>query len=267
MKALRYPMSEKKSLNPRQQGILEHIEAKGMVTLEELQAEFPVSAQTLRKDLSLLAEQSPIERFHGGASWPSSTQNLPYQERQIINQPEKEAIADSLVQHIPNGSSLFINIGTTTEAIARALLQHSNLQIITNNLHVARILYPKTDFRVIVASGEVRPRDGGIVGEATIDFIQQFRLDFGIVGISAIDTDGALLDYDYREVRVAQTIIQQSRQVLLAADHTKFQREAMVQLGHITQANHVFTDQQPSRKIRALLAEKEIPVHICTSCR
>ena len=103
--------------------------------------------------------------------------------------------------------------------------------MITNNLNVAALLGGKPDFQVIVAGGVVRARDRGIVGEAAIDLIRQFRVDYGVIGISGIDLDGTLLDFDYQEVRVAQAIIANSRQVYLAADHTKFGRNAMVRLG------------------------------------
>ena len=86
---------------------------------------------------------------------------------------------------------------------------------------------------MVVAGGVVRARDGGIVGEAAIDLIRQFSVDFAVIGISGIDLDGALLDFDYREVRVAQAIIANSRQVFLAADHTKFGRNALVRLGQL----------------------------------
>jgi DeoR family glycerol-3-phosphate regulon repressor len=142
------------------------------------------------------------------------------------------------------------------------LLEKKNLQIVTNNLHVASILSAKDDFHVIIAGGEVRSRDGGIVGEATRDFINQFKMDFGIIGISGIHNDGSLLDFDYREVRVAQSIIANSGQVLLAADHSKFGRNAMVRLGNITQADHVFTDQPPPPEISRLLIEHDVTLHL-----
>ncbi len=113
-----------------------------------------------------------------------------------------------MAEQIPNGSTLFIDIGTTPEAVAHALLNHSNLRIVTNNLNVANTLMVKEDFRIIFAGGELRSRDGGIIGEATLDFISQFRLDFGILGISGIDSDGSLLEFDYHEVRTKRTIIE-----------------------------------------------------------
>jgi len=93
----------------------------------------------------------------------------------------------------------------------------------------------------------------GIVGEAAIDLIRQFKVDFGIIGISGIDADGTLLDFDYREVRVAQAIIEHSRKVLLAADHSKFGRSAMVRLGHLSQVHALFTDRAPPREIGEIL--------------
>ncbi|WP_428241581.1 DeoR/GlpR family transcriptional regulator [Gynuella sp.] len=252
-----------KPLNARQSAILQMIEQNGTATIDELEASFDVTPQTLRRDLNILADARMIQRFHGGASSTNSTTNLPYQDRQIRNLKEKEAIAREIAANIPDHSSLFINIGTTTEAVARALMNHRGLQVVTNNLHVASQMSQKEDFRVIVTSGEVRAKDGGIVGEATMDFVKQFRLDFGIIGISAIDEDGMLLDFDYREVKVAQAIIDHSRSVLLAADHSKFGRRAMVQLGTITQANAFFTDKTPNTTITQLMAEHDVQLQIC----
>jgi DeoR family glycerol-3-phosphate regulon repressor len=246
----------------RQNQILEMIKKDGFVTIDDLVNCFEVTPQTVRRDLNELANERKIRRHHGGAGIDSSTVNTSYQARKIMNFEAKERMAHALVEMIPDGSSLFINIGTTTETIAHALLGHNNLQIVTNNIHVATILASKEDFTVIIAGGEVRNRDGGIVGEATRDFINQFQMDFGIIGISAIHTDGSLLDFDYREVRVAQTIINNSRQVLLAADHSKFGRNAMVRLGNIAQANHFFTDLTPSREIIEMMKENKVNLHL-----
>ena len=246
----------------RQDQILDLIRQQGFVTTEQLVDHFRVTPQTIRRDLNELASQNRVRRHHGGAGIDSSTVNTAYQARKIMELEAKERIAAALVAMIPDNASLFINIGTTTETIARALLVRNNLKVVTNNLHVASILSAREDFTIIIAGGEVRNRDGGIVGEATRDFINQFRMDFGIIGISGIHDDGSLLDFDYREVRVAQAIISNASQVLLAADHTKFGRNAMVRLGNITQADHVFTDKKPPQDIRHLLTEHQVELHV-----
>jgi hypothetical protein len=149
-----------------------------------------------------------------------------------------------------------------TEAIAQALVHHKRLRVITNNLNVATILSTNEKFEVIVAGGLVRHRDGGLIGEATIDFIQQFRVDVGIIGISGIDLDGTLLDFDYREVRAARAIIDNSRKVFLATDHTKFGRNAMVRLGNIDEIDSLFTDRMPPSGLVDVLTKAEVKLFV-----
>ena len=242
----------------RQDLIMEMIKKNGFVTTEQLVDQFKVTPQTIRRDLNELAKQQKLRRHHGGAGIDSSTVNTAYQARKIMDLEAKERIAEALVAHIPDNSSMFINIGTTNEAIAKELLNHTGLKIITNNLHVAAIVSGKEDFDVIIAGGKVRSRDGGIIGEATMDFVSQFRTDFGIIGISGIDDDGSLLDFDYQEVRVAQALIKNSRQVLLACDHTKFGRHAMIKLGNVADINILVTDQQPDEHFTTLLRDNDV---------
>ncbi|GLR70204.1 DeoR/GlpR family transcriptional regulator [Agaribacter marinus] len=246
----------------RQDGILTLVKDKGFVSIDDLVAHFNVTPQTIRRDLNQLANENKVRRHHGGAGTVSSVTNTEYTKRKIMDSVAKEKIAAHVATMIPDGSSVFINIGTTTETVARALLQHQNLRVVTNNLHVASILAVKEDFTVLIAAGEVRHRDGGIIGEATEDFISQFKMDFGIIGISGIDEDGSLLDFDFREVRVAQSIIRNSRRVILGADGSKFGRFAMVKLGNINQAHDFVTDTQPPHSISELLKASEVNLHI-----
>jgi|TARA_R110000744_G_scaffold175953_2_gene294785 DeoR family glycerol-3-phosphate regulon repressor len=246
----------------RHGSILALVKERGSMSIEELVAHFKVTPQTIRRDLTQLAKKQKLRRHHGGAASISSTENTSYQTRKIMDLEAKKKIAQHVVNMIPNGASLFINIGTTTETIARALLNHENLQIVTNNLNVAAILGQKKDFSVLIAGGEVRHRDGGVIGEATEEFINQFRMDFGIIGISGIEDDGSLLDFDFREVKVAQAIIKNSRKVFLAADHSKFGRYAMVRLGNISQAHDFITDNTPPKSIQMILSEHDVNLHL-----
>ncbi|MDX1754444.1 MAG: DeoR family transcriptional regulator [Marinobacter sp.] len=246
------------TLNARHENIVELVSDRGFMTVEALAEHFNVTPQTIRRDINTLNEAGRLRRYHGGAGLPASTANLAYSERRIRNPDEKQRIAEAIAEQVPDNSSLFINIGTTTETIAKALLNKSGLTVITNNLHVASILCSKDDFTVIIAGGMVRNRDGGIIGEATQEFIRQFKVDIAVIGISGIDNDGDLLDFDYQEVRVAQAIIEHSRQVFLAADHTKFGRNAMIRLGHISQATHLFTDLQPNRRLSACIKDSGV---------
>ncbi|WP_034607070.1 DeoR/GlpR family DNA-binding transcription regulator [Chitinimonas koreensis] len=249
-------------MNPRQSELLELVRQRGFVSVDELATHFGVTMQTIRRDIAQMDEDKLVQRYHGGVGVPSSVQNIAYPQRQVLNNDAKRRIAARVAQELPDGKSLFINIGTTTEAVAEALLHHRDLHVVTNNLNVAMTLSANTDCEVIVAGGVVRARDRGVVGEATIDFIRQFRVDIGIIGISSIEPDGSLRDFDYKEVKVAQTIIEQSRQVWLVADHTKFDREAMVRLGHLGQIDCLFTDASPPAHLAAALREAGTQVFV-----
>ncbi len=110
----------------------------------------------------------------------------------------------------------------------------------------------------MIAGGVVRGADGGIVGEAAVDFIRQFKVDYAVIGASAIDRDGALLDFDYREVKVAQAIIANARHVILVSDSTKFERTAPVRIGHLTQVHTFITDSCPLDSIREICLAQDV---------
>ena len=245
------------NLPPRQQQILELVRERGYVSIEEMATLFVVTPQTIRRDINQLAEANLLRRYHGGAAYDSSVENTAYAMRADQMRDEKQRIGEAIAAQIPDHASLFINIGTTTESIARALLNHNHLKIITNNLNVATMLSAKDDFDVLLTGGSVR-RDGGVVGQASVDFINQFKVDFALVGISGIDEDGSLLDFDYQEVRVSQAIISNARQVFLAVDSSKFGRNAVVRLGSVALVDRVFTDAAPSAAINRLLTEHKV---------
>ena len=251
--------------NPRQSALLDEVRRLGSVSVEALAERFGVTLQTVRRDVTLLSEAGLVARFHGGVRVPSSTtENIAYRQRETLHVDAKRAIARAVAQAVPHGCSLLMNIGTTTEAIARGLLQHRGLRVITNNLNVAAILADNPDCEVIVAGGVVRPRDRGIVGEATVDFIRQFKVDIGLIGISGIEADGTLRDYDFREVKVARAIIERSREVWLAADHSKFNRPAMVELARLHEIDRLFTDAPPPPEFGPLLAEADVDCVVTT---
>ena len=236
--------------------MLDTVRELGTVTVEALAERFGVTLQTVRRDVKLLSDAGLLARFHGGVRLPSSTtENIAYRQRQRLNDDAKRRIAAAVAAAVPEGASLFLNIGTTTEAVARALLHHRGLRVITNNLNVAAILCGNPDCEVIVAGGLVRSRDRGIIGEATVEFIGQFRVDIGLIGISGIEADGTLRDFDVREVKVAQAIIRASRQLWLVADRSKFNRPAMVEVGRLDQIDRLFTDGPPPAPFDQLLAD------------
>ena len=222
----------------------------GKVTVEQLADQLGVTLQTIRRDLSELGDAGKLERVHGGAVLPSGTVNIAYEERRRLNAGGKAAMAKACAALIPEDCAIFLNIGTSTEAVATELLSHRNLLVVTNNMNVANILTRNPDCEVIVTGGALRQSDGGLIGDITTAAIRQFKFDIGVIGCSAIDTDGDILDFDLREVGVSQTILNQSRRKMLIADHTKFKRTAPARIGSLSQIDVFLTDAPVPRVLK-----------------
>lgn len=248
--------------NFREPDILEIARKEGKVTVDDLAQRFGVTVQTIRRDLTELADAGKLERVHGGAVLPSSVVNIGYEDRRGLHDAAKEDIARRCAQEIPEGASLFLNIGTSTEALARALLHHQNIMVVTNNLNVANILTPNRDCQIIISGGTLRRTDGGLIGNIAIDTIEQFKVDIAIIGCSALDEDGDLLDFDGQEVGVSKAIIRQARQTYLVADHSKFQRNAPVRIASLRDITAMFTDQPLSDSLTQKCQDWGTAVHL-----
>ena len=255
------------ALSPRQQQILVLARQSGNVQVEDLALRFEVTPQTIRKDLNELCDERLLARTHGGAMLSSGVENVAYEARRELAAREKVVIGERAAQLIPNNCSLFINIGTTTEEVARALTRHEGLLVITNNIHVATILMPLPKIEVIVVGGMLRKSDGGIVGEAAVDFITQFKVDYAVIGASAIDDDGSMLDFDYREVRVSKAIVNNARSVILVSDAMKFTRSAPIRIGHITEVDVFVTDRTPPEPVVDICRHGGVQIEVAGSDR
>ena len=248
------------ALTPRQADIVALARDTGRLDVDALASHFGVTPQTIRKDLNELCEQGVLQRYHGGAMLPSSVTNLAYEARRQLATDAKRRIGLKAAELIPHDCSLLINIGTTTEQVATALRSHRGLMVITNNLNVVNILQGYKDIEVIVAGGVLRHSDGGIVGEPAVEFLRQFKVDYAVIGVSGIDEDGTLLDYDYREVEVSRKIVESSRRTILVADALKIGRSAPVRIGHISQIDHFVTDAPLPEGLRRVCEESEVAV-------
>lgn len=114
----------------------------------------------------------------------------------------------------------------------------------------------------MITSGVFRSSDGAITGVATLDFINQFKVDYSIIGIASIETDGSLLDFDYKEVSVSQAMIENSRKRYLIGNTSLFDRNALIRLGHISDFDMFFTNKTPSNLLRRKLDDANIKYFI-----
>ena len=237
-------------VNKRQQDIIDYARENGFVTVENLSEKFQVTHQTIRRDLAFLSDNLYLSRTHGGAFFQSGISNVNHFSRQAIAEKEKIAIAERVCDIISDNSSVVLNIGTTTEQVAKTLVStRKGLKIITNNINIVNIVAHSPNCEVWVAGGKLRTADNAIIGSVASDFIKNFKIDYAIVGVSAIDKEGTLLDFDHDELMVTKTIYQQSRKIILIADANKFERKAPYVTAQLKEVDTFVTDKKPSKEI------------------
>ena len=232
-------------MNFRHSEILDRARRDGRVTVEQLAAEFDVTLQTIRRDLAELAGQGLLDRVHGGAVLPSGLTNIGYEDRRRLNDAAKARIGRACAARVKPGSAIFLGIGTTCEAVARALVHHDRLLVMTNNLNAVPILSANPRCRVLVTGGNLRPTDAGLVGAQAAEAARQFKFDLAIIGCSALDPAGDLFDYDLDEVAVSRTVIDNSTATALVADASKFDRNAPARVANLSDLALFCTDREP----------------------
>lgn len=249
------------TLQDRHLEILSLLSMAGQVNVAALAVRYDTTPQTIRKDLRVLEDAHRLIRIHGGAVRVPDGSYISYDHRQLIAPAQKQKIGRICASLIPNGATVFINIGTTTEAVAMSLKDHRNLRIITDNVRVANELRSLPATEILITGGRIRATDGAVVGNQAVNFIRQFRVDFAIIGAAAIDNDGALLDHDLHEAQVATAIMETARHVILTADHGKFARKAPICIGQLSRVHSLVTDKPPSDAITTICRDNSVTIH------
>ncbi|MFY0691611.1 MAG: DeoR/GlpR transcriptional regulator [Paracoccaceae bacterium] len=229
----------------RQDDILALLEAQPQVDVPQLARRFGVSSQTIRNDLRVLADRGLVTRTHGGARRAVYAANEAYTERRTRKAREKEAMGRLAASLIPENCSVTLNIGTSTEQVAQALKGHAGLVVVSNNINIINAMMGSRARELILVGGTVRQSDGAIVGGDAVDFISRYKVDFAVIGASALDADGAVLDHDAREVAVARAILQNARTKVLVSDGSKFEHRAPVRICEVADLDYVITDTPP----------------------
>ncbi|WP_332686567.1 DeoR/GlpR family DNA-binding transcription regulator [Bosea sp. (in: a-proteobacteria)] len=237
-------------LTPRQQQILAIVQQVGFTTIETLAERFGVSAQTVRRDIIQLQASNFLQRFHGGAGLASGGIRSAYAQKLTISPEGKQRIGAAVAQIVPAGASIFLDVGTTVEAAARALLHKPGLRVVTASVSVAQIFCHHGIFDVVVTGGITRGANGSLVGQATIASIMGFRFDHAILGLGGFDDDGAPMDFDLEKIAVRQAAISRARNVLALADSSKFDQSGTARIAAPEAFGLIVTDAEPPARLR-----------------
>jgi len=248
------------SHNFRQTDILRIAKENGRVTVEALADRFGVTLQTIRRDLAELTHSGSLDRVHGGAILPSGVTNIEYEDRRNLNASSKGKIAKICASYIPDKTSVFLGIGTTPEAVARELNNRKDLLVVTNNMHVAEIMKTNESCDLVLTGGAFRNADSGLVGPCAVKTLEMFKFDFAVIGCSALDQSGDMLDFDMQEVVVNQALLRFSREMLLVVDNSKFQRSAPYRVGSLRDVGRIFTDNPLPEKVANLCKDHGVEV-------
>lgn len=254
---------DKFTMLSRHDEIISLIRRRGFVSIGRLAESFQVSEQTVRRDLKNLAKRGLVTKYHGGAGMPQGPADVGYDKRKHRMQAEKQRIAEAVAARIPEGATVFIDIGTTMEAVAESLLDHQSLTVVTNHVTVATILNRRSEFQIILAGGILKHNDHATTGEATREFLEKFRVGYGVFGIGGVDDDGALLDFDFRDIGVSATAMRISKRRFIALDHTKFGTDAVVSVGYIGDVDAIFTDTEPPTALQPVLERNGVELVLC----
>ncbi|EOD79258.1 Glycerol-3-phosphate regulon repressor, DeoR family [Grimontia indica] len=231
------------SMTPRQRQILDYLKANGNVQIEELAEMFSITTQTIRRDVNCLSEQGLARRVHGGVSLPAILTNTTYQFRFQLESEIKQRLAKKLASHIPEGSTVFLGIGTSMAYIAQCLAQYEKLRIVTNNLEVEKVLQGNPNVDVFLAGGLVRSQHQDVVGQSVLRFFEDFEADIGIVGCGSVTGSHFAMEHEPIEAEISKAIIANSRETWLLADASKWGRFASSKVARLSDFTKVYTNQ------------------------
>jgi DeoR family transcriptional regulator, glycerol-3-phosphate regulon repressor len=230
-------------LNERQALIVERVQHQGFVTIDALARDLSVSAQTVRREIIRLDELGVVQRFHGGAGRAGSGERLSYEVKQTREADAKRRIGVAMAAMVQPGQSVFLDVGTTAEATAAALLALPSLTVVTASASNARILAANPRLEVVLTGGRMVGPDLSMAGPIALRTVSSYRFDWAIIACSGIDADGTVLDFDAEKIAVKQFAMEKAGSKALIADSGKFARSALLEVADIGAFDFIVTNE------------------------
>jgi DeoR family glycerol-3-phosphate regulon repressor len=238
----------------RERAILQLLQETGSARIEALAARLGVTDETVRRNVRRLQEQGMVTRVHGGVHLKDWGPEPSFAQRMVQNPGAKRRIAEGVARLLPDGASLFLDVGSTTAYVAQALRARRELLVVTNSLAVAQALTGVNGNQVFMAGGELRSHDGGAFGAEALAFVKQFRVSYAVLSVAAISAPSGFLLQDLREAEFSRAIIERAEQAIVAADASKFGRSAPIAIAEPGRFSQLVTDAVPDAGLAGFLA-------------
>jgi DeoR family fructose operon transcriptional repressor len=251
----------------RRRHITEVLSASGRVTVADLASGLDVSAETIRRDLSVLESEGLLERTHGGAvpAIPGGRVERTLAARRAENVTAKSAIARAALGLLPApGGSVLLDAGSTTASLAESLTEPATeghgLSLVTNSVPVADSLHRSGASRLHVLGGAVRGLTGACVGAPVLRALDTIRVDIAFLGTNGLHAERGLTTLDPDEAAVKSAMSRAARRVAVLADSSKFGHEFLVSFAGLDQIDVLVTDTPPTGLLAAALRDREVEV-------
>lgn len=228
----------------RHHKILEYLQTNHAADVEELSNLCKVSPATIRRDLNYLHKQGEIDRVRGGGILKESQAEPLVLPRANLHYEAKRRIGKAAADLVKDGETIIISTGTTTEAMIPFLTEKSGLTVITNALNVAYRLTPYENIATIVLGGLLRHRELDLLGHITDNSLSDLVATKLFRGVRGIHYKQGLTATDIMHVRTDEKMITKVQELIIVADHSKFNRMGSVQLGPVTVASTIITDNE-----------------------
>lgn len=241
--------------------ILDKLQQTGYVSVSELSEDLGVSAVTVRTDLDSLEADGQLQRTHGGAvPLHSNEEMLSFSARQRERSDAKEAIGIAAAALVEDGEAIILDASTTSWHMARHLLNHRDLTVLTNGLHVAIELLRGPGVNVIVPGGAVWREAGAVVGPLAGPAPEGINIAKVFYSGRGFDLDTGLSDPNRDEVLLKQTLLRPGRDLTVMVDASKFGKVAFATITGLDRIHRVITDSEAPAEMLDALRERGIEV-------
>ncbi|UYN83538.1 MAG: DeoR/GlpR transcriptional regulator [Microcella sp.] len=258
--SLRVEPSRRRLPAGRKADLVAHVDDVKQVTVSELSERFNVSIDTIRRDLDQLDADGLVVRTHGGAV---SVHTVPRTDRAIderlrLQSREKETIGRLAAHLIGDGAVIMINAGTTALAVARALHDHRDLTVATNNLLLASEIAPDAVRDIYVFGGAVRTVTQSTTGPVLLrlttgDQAIDLSCDIALIGVGAVSASDGYTTSNAGEAAMMHEMMRRANTVVVLADSSKFDRRLFAQVAPLEIADYLVTDQLPTGELAEAL--------------